>query len=166
VFHDTASALFGVAGLRVTDAEEGPEGAVEVAHRDAGRHPEAIRHLTQAHGLFAALPDHYNQARTVGELGRAYLLAGDLREAGRLLASALDAMTALDSPYEQARIHVALADVAAHLGDADGARHHRELALAVYDALGAPEAQRVRLTLPGAAGNADDSGGGSSQYAG
>jgi hypothetical protein len=30
VFHDTASALFGVAGLRVTDAEAGPDGAVEV----------------------------------------------------------------------------------------------------------------------------------------
>jgi transposase len=30
VFYDTASALFGVAGLRVTDAEPGPDGAVEV----------------------------------------------------------------------------------------------------------------------------------------
>jgi transposase len=30
VFHDTASALFGVAGLRVTDADAGPDGAVEV----------------------------------------------------------------------------------------------------------------------------------------
>ena len=30
MFHDTASALFGVAGLRVTDVESGPDGAVEV----------------------------------------------------------------------------------------------------------------------------------------
>lgn len=30
MFHDTASALFGVAGLRVTDADPGPDGAVEV----------------------------------------------------------------------------------------------------------------------------------------
>jgi transposase len=30
VFHDTASALFGVAGLRVTDVGPGPDGAVEV----------------------------------------------------------------------------------------------------------------------------------------
>jgi transposase len=30
VFHDTASALFGVAGLRVTDVEAGADGAVEV----------------------------------------------------------------------------------------------------------------------------------------
>jgi len=30
VFHDTASALFGVPGLRVTDAEPGPDGVVEV----------------------------------------------------------------------------------------------------------------------------------------
>lgn len=30
MFHDTASALFGVAGLRVTDADPIPDGAVEV----------------------------------------------------------------------------------------------------------------------------------------
>ena len=30
MFHDTSSALFGVAGLRVTDADPGPGGAVEV----------------------------------------------------------------------------------------------------------------------------------------
>ena len=30
MFHDTASALFGVAGLRVTDVEAGPDGVVEV----------------------------------------------------------------------------------------------------------------------------------------
>ena len=30
MFQDTASALFGVEGLRVTDAEAGPGGAVEV----------------------------------------------------------------------------------------------------------------------------------------
>jgi hypothetical protein len=71
-------------------------------------------------------------------------------------------MIALDSPYEQARIHVALADAAARLGDAAGARHHREVALAVYDALGAPEARHVGLTLSRAPGDPDDPGGGSS----
>jgi hypothetical protein len=30
VFEDTASVLFGVEGLRVTDAEEAPDGTVEV----------------------------------------------------------------------------------------------------------------------------------------
>jgi tetratricopeptide (TPR) repeat protein len=132
------------------------------AHRDAGRYPEAIRYLTQARAEFAALPDHYNEARTIAELGRAYLSSGDLAEAGRLLDSALDMMTALDSPYEQARIHVALADAAARLEDAAGARHHREVALAVYDALGAPEARHVGLTLSRAPGDPDDPGGGSS----
>jgi hypothetical protein len=58
-------------------------------------------------------------------------------------------MIALDSPYEQARIRVALADAAARLGDTDGTRRHLELALAVYDALRAPEAQQVRLALTG-----------------
>jgi hypothetical protein len=30
VFHDTASVLFGVEGLQVTDAEPGPDGMLEV----------------------------------------------------------------------------------------------------------------------------------------
>jgi tetratricopeptide (TPR) repeat protein len=136
------------------------------AHRDAGRYSEAIQHLTQARGMFAALPDRYNEARAAGELGRAYVLAGDLGEATGLLTFALEAMTALDSPYEQARIRVALADVAARRGDADDARHHRELALAVYDALGAPEARQVRLALSGAVSGPDDAGSGSSLDAG
>jgi len=124
------------------------------AHRDAGRYPEAIRDLAEARGMFAALPDRYNEARATGELGRAYLLAGEPAEAGPLLALALDAMIAVDSPYEQARIRLALADNAARLGDTDGARRQLELALAVYDALGAPEARQVRLALAGHGGRA------------
>ncbi|SRR5579875_981769 len=38
VFYDTASVLFGVEGLRVTDVESGPGGAAEVGgHRSSGR---------------------------------------------------------------------------------------------------------------------------------
>ena len=136
------------------------------AHRNAGGYLEAIRHLTEARLMFAALPDHYNEARTIGELGRAYLLAGQPDEARRLLTTALDAMIALDSRYEQARIRVALADVAAQAGQAADARHHRELALAVYDALGAPEARQLRPMLSGPAGEPDDSGRGWSPGAG
>jgi hypothetical protein len=71
-------------------------------------------------------------------------------------------MIALDSRYEQARIRVALADITARRGDADGARRHLELALAVYDALGAPEARQVRLTLAGHDSGTGASGDGSS----
>jgi tetratricopeptide (TPR) repeat protein len=131
------------------------------AHRDAGRYTEAIRDLAEARGMFAALPDRYNQARATGELGRAYLLAGEPGKARRTLGAALDDMTALDSPYEQARIHVALADTEARLGDTDGICRHLELALAVYDALGAPEAKQVRIALAshsaGPGGSADES---------
>jgi tetratricopeptide (TPR) repeat protein len=132
------------------------------AHRDAGRYQEAIRSLREARGMFAALPDHYNEARAAGELGRAYLLAGEPDQAERVLTAALDAMIALDSPYEQARIRVALADTAARLGDADGTRRHLELALAVYDALRAPEARHVRLALISHGGGLTTSGPGSS----
>jgi tetratricopeptide (TPR) repeat protein len=135
------------------------------AHRDAGRYPEAIRALAEARGLFAVLPDRYNEARATGELGRAYLLADETGEAGRQLTVALDAMIALDSRYEQARIRVALADITARLGDADGARRHLELALAVYDALGAPEAWQVRLALAGHDSGTGASGDGSSPEA-
>jgi tetratricopeptide (TPR) repeat protein len=128
------------------------------ANRDAGRYPEAIRHLAEARRMFAALPDHYNEARATGELGRTYLLSGELGEAGRLLTAALDGMISMDSLYEQARIRVALADTAARIGDTDGSRRHLELALAVYDELGAPEAQQVSLALAGHEGTPGPAG--------
>jgi tetratricopeptide (TPR) repeat protein len=116
-------------------------------HRDAGRYGAAISDLNEARRMFAELPDRPNEARTVTELGHVYLLAGDLEQGRRLFEKALEEMTRLDSPYEQARIRVALAATARRLGDALGARQQLEAAHAFYLELGAPEAESVRLLL-------------------
>ena len=97
--------------------------------------------------MFARLPDQYNEARTVTELGQAALLAGDPVEARRLFEEALEEMVRLDSPYEQARIRAALAVALRRLDDSDSARQHLETALAFYVNLGAPEANSGRLWL-------------------
>jgi tetratricopeptide (TPR) repeat protein len=117
------------------------------AHRAAGRYPDSARELDEAHRLFATLPDPYNEARALTELGLTRLSAGQPEDALLPLGQALDAMTSLDSPYEQARIHVALTEVALELHQYHQARSHLEQALAVYDRLGAPEADPVRRKL-------------------
>ncbi len=118
------------------------------AHRDAGQYPDAIGHLREARRLSAAIPDPYNEARALTSLGEAHLCAGHPRNAVQPLSEAYAIMTSLETPrYEQARICVALADAAGLLGDPAEARGQLELALAVYNELGAPEADEVRLRL-------------------
>jgi transposase len=60
VFHDTASALFGVAGLRVTDVEAGPDGAVEVwavtDYEGAACCPECGTGSSRVHDLVVTCP--------------------------------------------------------------------------------------------------------------
>ena len=60
MFHDTASALFGVAGLRVTDVEAGPDGAVEVwavtDYEGAACCPECGTGSSRVHDLVVTCP--------------------------------------------------------------------------------------------------------------
>jgi transposase len=60
VFYDTASALLGVAGLRVTDAGQGPGGAVEVwavtDHPGAGSCPACGAESSRVHDLVVTRP--------------------------------------------------------------------------------------------------------------
>jgi tetratricopeptide (TPR) repeat protein len=137
----------------IFDQIDAPRGAAMMtchigeAHRDAGRYPDAIRDLTQARQSFAMLPDQYNEARALTELGLTYLRAGRPYDAFQSLGRALDTMTSLDSRYEQARIRVVLAGTARELGHHHQVRSHLVQALAVYDGLGAPEADEVRRLL-------------------
>jgi transposase len=60
VFEDTASVLFGIEGLRVTDAEPGPDGTVTVwavtDHADAARCPECGTVSSREHERVATRP--------------------------------------------------------------------------------------------------------------
>jgi len=117
------------------------------AHTDAGRYPEAISALLEARRRFAGLPDPYNEARTLTNLAQAYLGGQRPADAATLLSEALAVMTSLGARDKQAGIHVLLADAADHLGDSSGAGQHLAQALAVYEDLGAPEADQVRQRL-------------------
>jgi len=117
------------------------------AHTDAGRYPEAISALLEARRRFAGLPDPYNEARTLTNLAQAYLGGQRPADAATLLSEALTVVTSLGARDKQAGIHVLLADAADHQGDSSGARQHLTQALAVYEDLGAPEADQVRQRL-------------------
>jgi hypothetical protein len=54
-------------------------------------------------------------------------------------------MSGLGARDKQAGIHVLLAEVADDLGDRAGAREHLARARAIYEDLGAAEAEQVRL---------------------
>jgi tetratricopeptide (TPR) repeat protein len=117
------------------------------AHRDAGRHELAVRHLLQARRLSAALPDRYNEARCLTGLGDTYAKAGQLDDAVRSLDEALGIMVSLGGRYEQARIRAVLADVLLRLGQADRARDHLTDAFVVFSEVDAPEAGAIRRRL-------------------
>jgi transposase len=61
VFEDTASVLFGMEGLRVTDAEPGPDGTVTVwavtDHRDAARCPDCGTVSSRVHEQVVTCPE-------------------------------------------------------------------------------------------------------------
>jgi tetratricopeptide (TPR) repeat protein len=114
------------------------------AHADAGEYAEAITALLEARRGFASLPDRYNEARTVTLLAQAYLHERRPADAAALLGEALEVMNALSARDKQAGIHVLLADVADDLGDLTEAREHLAQARAIYEDLGAIEAEQVR----------------------
>jgi transposase len=66
VFYDTASALFGVPGLRVTDAEDGPGGVVEVwavtDHEGASACPDCGTVSSRVHDLVVTCPADVRRA--------------------------------------------------------------------------------------------------------
>jgi transposase len=66
VFYDTASALFGVPGLRVTDAEDGPGGVVEVwavaDHEGASACPDCGTESSRVHDLVVTCPADVRRA--------------------------------------------------------------------------------------------------------
>jgi transposase len=66
VFHDTASALFGVAGLRVTDVEPGPDGGIEVwavtGCESAAACPDCGTESSRVHELVVTCPADVRRA--------------------------------------------------------------------------------------------------------
>jgi tetratricopeptide (TPR) repeat protein/transcriptional regulator with XRE-family HTH domain len=91
--------------------------------------------------------DQFGEAEAINGLGEAYLAAGRPRQARSCHLIALDLTRQIEDKYEEARAHAGLART--QPADASPARtlEHWRRALALYDALGTPEAAQIRALL-------------------
>ncbi|HEV2779463.1 MAG TPA: tetratricopeptide repeat protein [Actinophytocola sp.] len=96
-----------------------------------GQVSEAVAHLDTARRLLSTLdtPDHYNAARAAIVLGHAHVQGGRYDTARELLHLALATVTELQSAFEQARAHHALAELARRTGDEVAAGQHEQAAV-------------------------------------
>jgi DNA-binding SARP family transcriptional activator/Tfp pilus assembly protein PilF len=116
---------------------------------DQGRYRQAAEWQRQALAICAVTGDRTGEATALNGLGEALLAAGQAAEAGGRHAAALGLTADSGERYEQARAHRGLAR-SYHAGGDDGqAGYHWEQALALYTALGAPEAAQIRAHLGG-----------------
>jgi tetratricopeptide (TPR) repeat protein len=141
--------------LNLRMAEENDDDrAVALAWRHRGRalsaaddHQEAIAHLVRARELIAAVPDPYNEGRALTDLGRAYLRAGLVAEAGPVLREAIDVLGTDENRAERAVALEALSVAAEREGDRDGAVSCLTRALEVLDGRPANKAEALRERL-------------------
>ncbi|MFI0713335.1 hypothetical protein ACH4SK_22320 [Streptomyces inhibens] len=85
-----------------------------------GRHDDAERELLDAHRMFGALADHYNEARTLVRLAEDRQAAGDAGRAIGALDEAAPIMRAHGPAYQQAGILLLRGDL--HKAQGDGGR--------------------------------------------
>jgi len=125
------------------------------ALRDLGSYDQALLELAEARLQFAALPDQYQEARTLTIAAETSLLAGRPADAVQPLGQALSIVTGLGSRYEQARVTRFLGTAAVQAGDLTAARDYLSRALSGFEDVGAPEADEVRRELAAIAADAD-----------
>ena len=112
-----------------------------------GDYAQADGYLTEALALCGETGDLSSQASTFNALGELLLATERFAAARARYGAGLDAATRAGDEYEKARAHDGLAR-ACQASDAPGcARHHWQEALAIYNALGAPEAEQVRTQI-------------------
>ena len=112
-----------------------------------GDYAQADGYLTEALALCGETGDLSSQASTFNALGELLLATKCFAESRTRYVAGLDAATRAGEEYEKARAHDGLAR-AYHASDDPGrARRHWQEALAIYNALGTPEADQVRTQL-------------------
>jgi tetratricopeptide (TPR) repeat protein len=117
---------------------------VALAEAELGRDARAVQHLEEALALAFGLDLPLDAAMASNGLGQVHLRRGDFQAARRWYARALELGETCRSEYEQAHAYEGLATVAASAGRPRAAAMFRQRALERYEALGAPEAARLR----------------------
>jgi DNA-binding SARP family transcriptional activator len=117
-----------------------------------GRGRAATGLLRRSLALHSEIGDPSGQAEARNGLGEALLAANRADQAHIQYADALTLAIQADDVYEQARAHNGLAEAFQAVGESGRVLRHRQHALTLYTALGAPEAKQVRARLAAASG--------------
>ena len=118
-----------------------------VVQQLAGDYPAATASLTQALDLFRDLGDRHGEAGASINLGELLFLSSAYREARGYFAQALGIARDIDTPVEEARALEGIGRCHVQDGNPDQGAADLRRALAIYRRIGAPEAERVEMTL-------------------
>jgi DNA-binding SARP family transcriptional activator/Tfp pilus assembly protein PilF len=112
-----------------------------------GRHEHAASRFRQALKLSREAGDRCGEAEALHGLGEVFLITGQTDRAIARYHAALDLASAIDDKYEQARALCGLADSHHAAGEPVQAHHEWRQAVALFSALGTPEADDIRDRL-------------------
>jgi DNA-binding SARP family transcriptional activator/Tfp pilus assembly protein PilF len=119
-----------------------------------GDHDQARTRCQQALGIHRQLGDQAGEAATLDSLGFAHHQAGDYAQAISCYTRACQLRAVLGNRHSQAATLSRLGDTHSRAGDPEAACQAWREALAIFDGLHQPEAERVRAKLSGQAGPA------------
>jgi tetratricopeptide (TPR) repeat protein/DNA-binding XRE family transcriptional regulator len=134
-------------------------GNLGVAQLQLGQPGRAGASLRRALALATESGDVSLQAQLLNGLGEVHAAAGQPEQARASYAAALRIARETGGKHELARACYGLGESCQAAGDTRQARRHWHDAMALYEALGAPEAESVRARLDGAARSAGEPAG-------
>jgi tetratricopeptide (TPR) repeat protein len=112
-----------------------------------GRHKQATRLQLQALAMFREIGERPGEASALNGLGEIFLATGQPGEARLKHVAALVMASQTGDRFEQARAHRGLGHACQSMGDVRQARRYWQEALAIYAAVGVPEADQLRTLL-------------------
>ena len=119
-----------------------------VVQRLTGDYPAATASLTQALELFRDLGDRHGQAGALINLGELLLVSSAYREARGYFTQALGIARGIETPVEEAKALEAIGRSHVQEGNRGQGAADIQQALAIYQRIGAPEAQHARDSFP------------------
>jgi DNA-binding SARP family transcriptional activator len=126
------------------------------AYAGLGRYEQAAGNLERALAMSREIGDPALEADALNGFGDVLFQTGEARKARTHHATALRLASQAGEPREEARAHSGLARACHADGDPVQARHHWQQALTRYTAIGAPEADQIRVRLTKGGDDGDD----------